>query len=61
MNIFRKEKKKILMITIIKNFKDESYEQKLAIPAYKRKNIILEDEEESDLMKSKTLDFTEED
>ena len=44
-----------------KNYKDESYEQKLAIPAFKRKNIILEDEEESDLDNTKTLDFTEED
>ena len=38
---------------------DESLEQKLAIPAYKRKNISLDDDASSD--ESKTLDFTEED
>ena len=42
------------------NFGDESLEQKLAIPAYKRKNISL-DEDSSDSEESKTLDFTEED
>ena len=42
------------------NFGDESLEQKLAIPAYKRKNISL-DEDSSDSQESKTLDFTEED
>jgi len=42
------------------NFSDESLEQKLAIPAYKRKNISL-DEDSSDSEESKTLDFTEED
>ena len=42
------------------NFGDESLEQKLAIPAYKRKNISL-DEDYSDSEESKTLDFTEED
>ena len=42
------------------NFGDESLEQKLAIPAYKRKNISL-DEESSNSEESKTLDFTEED
>ena len=43
------------------NYKDESYEQKLAIPAFKRKNIVLEDEEESTSDNTKTLDFSEED
>ena len=43
------------------NYKDESYEQKLAIPAFKRKNIVLEDEEESSSDNTKTLDFSEED
>ena len=43
------------------NYKDESYEQKLAIPAFKRKNIILEDEEELTSDNTKTLDFSEED
>ena len=43
------------------NYKDESYEQKLAIPAFKRKNIVLEDEEESTSENTKTLDFSEED
>tara|TARA_B100000029_G_scaffold240873_1_gene238041 strand:+ start:661 stop:2082 length:1422 start_codon:yes stop_codon:yes gene_type:complete len=42
------------------NFGDESLEQKLAIPAYKRKNISL-DEDSSNGEESKTLDFTEED
>lgn len=42
------------------NFGDESLEQKLAIPAYKRKNISL-DEDSSGSEESKTLDFTEED
>ena len=42
------------------NFGDESLEQKLAIPAYKRKNISL-DEDSSYSEESKTLDFTEED
>ena len=42
------------------NFGDQSLEQKLAIPAYKRKNISL-DEDSSDSEESKTLDFTEED
>ena len=42
------------------NFSDESLEQKLAIPAYKRKNISL-DEDCSNGEESKTLDFTEED
>ena len=41
------------------NYGDESLEQKLAIPAYKRKNITLDDDASSD--ESKTLDFTEED
>ena len=41
------------------NYGDESLEQKLAIPAYKRKNISLDDDASSD--ESKTLDFTEED
>ena len=41
------------------NYSDESLEQKLAIPAYKRKNISLDDDASSD--ESKTLDFTEED
>lgn len=41
------------------NYGDESLEQKLAIPAYKRKNISLDDESGSE--ESKTLDFTEED
>jgi cell division protein FtsZ len=41
------------------NYSDESLEQKLAIPAYKRKNISLDDESGSE--ESKTLDFTEED
>ena len=39
---------------------DETYEQKLAIPAYKRKNINL-DNDASDNDQTKTLDFTEED
>ena len=39
---------------------DETYEQKLAIPAYKRKNINL-DNDSSDNDQTKTLDFTEED
>ena len=39
---------------------DDSIEQKLAIPAYKRKNINLDDDCDSD-GKAKTLDFTEED
>ena len=43
------------------NYKDESYEQKLAIPAFKRKNIVLEDEEEPTSDNTKTLDFSEED
>ncbi len=43
-----------------KNFSEETYEQKLAIPAYKRKNINL-DNEASDNDQTKTLDFTEED
>tara|TARA_Y100001958_G_C21229689_1_gene555330 strand:+ start:829 stop:2241 length:1413 start_codon:yes stop_codon:yes gene_type:complete len=41
------------------NYGDESLEQKLAIPAYKRKNISLDDESSGE--ESKTLDFTEED
>ena len=41
------------------NYGDESLEQKLAIPAYKRKNITLDDDASSD--ESKTLDFSEED
>ena len=41
------------------NYGDESLEQKLAIPAYKRKNISLDDDASSD--ESKPLDFTEED
>jgi len=43
-----------------KSFTEETYEQKLAIPAYKRKNINL-DNEASDNDQTKTLDFTEED
>ena len=39
---------------------DDSIEQKLAIPAYKRKNINLDDDCDSD-GRAKTLDFTEED
>jgi len=39
---------------------DDSIEQKLAIPAYKRKNINLEDDSDSE-GRAKTLDFTEED
>ena len=39
---------------------EETYEQKLAIPAYKRKNINL-DNDASDNDQTKTLDFTEED
>ena len=39
---------------------EETYEQKLAIPAYKRKNINL-DNDSSDNDQTKTLDFTEED
>jgi len=39
---------------------DNSIEQKLAIPAYKRKNINLDDDCDSD-GRAKTLDFTEED
>ena len=43
-----------------KNFSQDTHEQKLAIPAYKRKNINL-DNESSENDQSKTLDFTEED
>tara|TARA_Y100000746_G_scaffold180641_1_gene158574 strand:+ start:1797 stop:3218 length:1422 start_codon:yes stop_codon:yes gene_type:complete len=39
---------------------DDSVEQKLAIPAYKRKNINLDDDTDSD-GRAKTLDFNEED
>lgn len=39
---------------------DDSMEQKLAIPAYKRKNINLDDDIDSD-SRAKTLDFNEED
>ena len=39
---------------------DDSIEQKLAIPAYKRKNINLDDDCDSD-GRAKTLDFSEED
>jgi len=39
---------------------DDSIEQKLAIPAYKRKNINLDDDCDSD-DRAKTLDFSEED
>jgi len=39
---------------------DDSMEQKLAIPAYKRKNINLDDDDDSD-SRAKTLDFNEED
>ena len=39
---------------------DDSVEQKLAIPAYKRKNINLDDDTDSD-SRAKTLDFNEED
>ena len=39
---------------------DDSIEQKLAIPSYKRKNINLDDDCDSD-GRAKTLDFTEED
>jgi len=39
---------------------DDSMEQKLAIPAYKRKNINLDDDNDSD-SRAKTLDFNEED
>ena len=39
---------------------EETYEQKLAIPAYKRKNINLNNDS-SDNDQTKTLDFTEED
>ena len=42
------------------SFGEETYEQKLAIPAYKRKNINL-DNDASDNDQTKTLDFTEED
>ena len=49
-------------VIFIKDFYsgDETYEQKLAIPAYKRKNINL-DNDASDNDQTKTLDFTEED
>ena len=43
-----------------KSFSQDTHEQKLAIPAYKRKNINL-DNESSENDQSKTLDFTEED
>jgi len=43
-----------------KSFSQDTHEQKLAIPAYKRKNINL-DNESSENDESKTLDFTEED
>ena len=58
MNIFLKEKKRVNNHNS-QNYGDESLEQKLAIPAYKRKNISLDDDASSD--ESKTLDFTEED
>mgnify|MGYP003334465540 CR=1 FL=1 len=43
-----------------KIYGDDSIEQKLAIPAYKRKNINLDDDTDSD-GRAKTLDFNEED
>ncbi len=54
-----KRKKRILNFNN-KSFKDSSIEQKLAIPAYKRKNIYL-DNDVSDSNDGKTLNFTEED
>ncbi len=54
-----KRKKRIINFNN-KSFKDSSIEQKLAIPAYKRKNIYL-DNDVSDSNDGKTLNFTEED
>tara|TARA_Y100000748_G_scaffold246672_1_gene211179 strand:+ start:1467 stop:2891 length:1425 start_codon:yes stop_codon:yes gene_type:complete len=42
-------------------YKEDPFQQKLAIPAFKRKNINLDDEDSLSSENSKTIDFSEED
>jgi len=42
-------------------YQEDPYHQKLAIPAFKRKNINLDEEDSLQTGKSKTIDFSEED